>query len=87
MATKAIDPLPDRLPADRHAAFREKIFNISGAERKAMIDPDGICDDLARKTKPLKARQLGRYLYAWGLSSSVRANKLAMPLKAISGFL
>lgn len=64
MAAKAVDPLPDRFPADRHTALREKIFNISGAERKAVVEPDGIGDDLARKTQPLKARHLGRYLNA-----------------------
>jgi hypothetical protein len=64
MATKAIDPLPDRLAADRHAAFREKIFNISGAERKTMVRPNGVGDDLSRKTKTLQARHLGRHLHA-----------------------
>ncbi len=70
MAAKAIDPLSDRFPADRHTAFGEKIFTISGAQRKAMVDPDGVGNDLLRKTKALHAR---------AVNSSERADKLAIP--------
>lgn len=63
MTAKAVDPLSDRFPTDRHTAFREQIFNIGSAERK---------------TKVLQARHLGRHLYAWGLTNSDRATKLAM---------
>ena len=42
MAAKAVDPLPDRFPTDHHTALREQIFNIGSAERKPVVDPDGI---------------------------------------------
>ncbi len=61
VAAHAVNPLSDGFPADRHTAFSEQIFNIGGAKRKAMISPDCIGDDLARETKTLQTRYLGRY--------------------------
>jgi hypothetical protein len=39
VATEAIDPKPDCFPADNDVTFREQIFHVGRAERKAMISP------------------------------------------------
>ena len=39
-------PEADRLPADRDAALGEQIFDISVAEIEAIVEPDGITDDI-----------------------------------------
>ena len=39
-------PEADRLPADRDAALGEQIFDISVAEIEAIVEPDGIADDI-----------------------------------------
>ena len=78
MVAKAFRLLQDCFPTDQHATFGEEILDIRSAEFKAMVDPDSIGDDLARETKTLQARHLGRHLHAWGVTSSVRANKLAI---------
>ncbi len=84
MAAKAFDLLSDSFPAHRNSAFSEQIFNISSDECKAMVVPDSIGGDLARKTKTLQARHFfGRYSHARGLTNSEPANKLAMPCQQI----
>ncbi len=64
MAAKAVNPLADSFPANCYSALSKQVFDIGGAECKATVDPDGIGDDLARKTKTLQARHFGRYLHA-----------------------
>lgn len=56
-AAKAVDPLANGFAAVDYTAFGQKILDIRRAEGKPMIDPDRLCDDLARKTEPLQARQ------------------------------
>ena len=64
LAAKAVDPSSDGFPAEYHAALREQIFNICSTERKPVVDPDCIGDDLTRKTKTLQVRHFRRYLHA-----------------------
>src|SRR5258708_28273709 len=42
-------PLSDRLVADDEAAFGEEILNVTKAEMKAKVQPDGVSDDLGRE--------------------------------------
>ena len=56
-AAKAVDPLTNGFAADAHTAFGQKIRAIGRAEEEPMIDPDRICDDLARKAEPFQAWQ------------------------------
>ena len=39
MSTKAIDPEPDRFPADNHTPRSQQVFNASRANNKKMITP------------------------------------------------
>lgn len=55
METKAVHPFPDGFPADRHTSFGEQVLDISRAERKAVLDPDRIGDDLAREAVTFQA--------------------------------
>jgi hypothetical protein len=41
-------PLTDGLMADDDSAFGEEILNVTKAEMKAKIEPDGVSDDLGR---------------------------------------
>ncbi len=61
MAAKPVHSVPDGFPADHHAAFDQQILNIHHAERKAMIRPDLISDDFARKTVAFRVRHRARY--------------------------
>ncbi len=45
MATKAVHPFLDGLPADHHTSFGEQVLDISRAEREAEIDPDRVGED------------------------------------------
>ncbi len=42
-------PLPDGLVGDDDPALRQKILDLPKAQAKAMIEPDGVADDLGRK--------------------------------------
>lgn len=59
MAAKPVHPVPDGFPADHHAAFGQQILDICRAQRKPMVRPDGIGDDLAGKRKPFRRRIVG----------------------------
>ena len=43
-------PLPNRLVGDNDPALCQKIFDIAEAQAEPMIEPDGMADDLDRKT-------------------------------------
>jgi hypothetical protein len=47
MRTKAIDPQPDRFPADNHTALGQQVFDVSRAHCEAMVSPNSVCDDFA----------------------------------------
>jgi len=51
MRTKPVDPKANGFAADDDAALRKQVLDIRGAERKAMVGPVRMGDDLARKTK------------------------------------
>ena len=54
VAAKAVDPLTNGFAADDHTALGQKFFDIGRAEDEPMIDPDRICDDLARNRNPFR---------------------------------
>ena len=56
MRTKAVDPKPDALAADKHAALCQKVLDVSRAKGEAVPGPDGIGNDLPGKAKALQAR-------------------------------
>ena len=56
LRAKAVNPKPDALAADDHAALCQKVLDVSRAQGKAVIGPDGIGNDLTGKAKPLQAR-------------------------------
>lgn len=78
MATKAVHPFPDGLPADRHTSFGEQILYVSRAEREAMVDPDRIGDDLAWEAATFQAGHGGWRAHRKHLDSHETPNKLAM---------
>jgi hypothetical protein len=55
MCATSVDPKADRIAADDDTALRQMIFNIRRAERKAVVGPNSIGDDLARIAKTLQA--------------------------------
>ena len=86
VAAKAIHPFPDRFPADHHTPIGEKVLDIRRAEREAMVDPDGICNDFARETIAFQARHGGWYIHTQRLTKCRTANKLAIPGRPAGGF-
>lgn len=54
MAAKTVDSKTNGFPADKHAPFGKKIFNIGCAQSKPMVDSNRISNNLTRKTKTLK---------------------------------
>ena len=79
VAAKAVHPFSDRFPADHHTPIGEKILDIRRAEREAMVDPDGICNDFTRETVAFQARHGGWYIHTQRLTKHRSANKLAIP--------
>ena len=49
-STELDAPEPDGLVADGDAALREQIFNISVAQVKSVVQPDGIAYDIGRES-------------------------------------
>lgn len=64
MVVQAVYPLPNGCTADHNIAFSEKIFVIGGAEGKAMVDSDGLGNDLPWETQARQMRHFGRYFPA-----------------------
>ena len=83
VTAKAVHPFSDRFPADRHTPIGEKILDIRRAEREAMIDPDGICNDFTRETVAFQARHGGWCIHTQRLTNHRSANKLAIPAAGI----
>ena len=87
VATKAVHPQPNCLPADDHAAFGKQIFNIRCTQSKSVIRPNRIRDHLAWKTKPLQAWHDGWYFHCRFLRHQTSHINLAMPLRLIQDYL
>ena len=79
VAAKTVHPFPDCFPADHHTSIGEKVLDIRRAEREAMVDPDGICNDFTGKTVAFQARHGGWYIHTQRLTKRRTANKLAIP--------
>jgi hypothetical protein len=43
-------PESDRFTADCDAIFSEQIFDVSVAQIKTMVEPDGVADDIRRES-------------------------------------
>lgn len=80
MATKAVHPFPDRLPADRYTSFGEQVLDISRAEREAVVDPNRKGGDLAWEAVTFQAGHGGWSAHRKRLDSHETPNKLAMPI-------
>jgi len=65
MCAKPVDPKADRFAPDDNTALRQKIFNIGCAERKAVVGPDRIGEDLARIAKALQSPPKPTALSSW----------------------
>jgi hypothetical protein len=57
--TKAIDPQPDRFPANNHTALGQQVFDVGRAHCEAMVSPNSVCDDFARELEALQAQHTG----------------------------
>ena len=51
-------PQPDRFVGHRDATLGQEIFDIANAHTEAVIQPDGVADDLGRKSIPMVARRV-----------------------------
>ncbi|ESZ00181.1 hypothetical protein X737_39120 [Mesorhizobium sp. L48C026A00] len=65
MPAEAIEPKPDRLPADNDPALRKQVFHVGGAEGEPVIGRHRIRDNFPRKTKALEARMLVGSAIRW----------------------
>jgi hypothetical protein len=52
-STELDTPETDRLATDSNATFSEEILDIPVAEIKAIVEPDGVADDIGRETVAL----------------------------------
>jgi hypothetical protein len=78
MSTKAINPEPDSFTTDYHASLRQQILNISRSQCEMMVRPNGIGDDVTRKTEALQARHVCWNVHRVGIVCSNRTNNLAI---------
>ena len=76
---KPVHPFTHGFPADDYASLRQKILDISRAQRKPMIGPNGVGDNLTRKTLAFQARHLSSYVHGDPLNSIGAIRKLAIP--------
>ena len=53
LGAELLTPLSDGLVGDYDPALRQKVFNISEAQAESMIEPDGMADDIRRKSVSL----------------------------------
>ena len=51
---KTSDPIANRFTTDDHTTLRQQVFNVCTTERKTMISPNSVSDDVTGKTKPLR---------------------------------
>jgi len=58
LRTKLEAPKPDRFVGNRDAALGEKVFHIPKAETEAVVELDGVADDLGRKSISVVARRV-----------------------------
>jgi hypothetical protein len=52
-------PLPDRLVGDDDSSLRQEFLNVSEAQAEAVVQPDGVTDDLRRKPVSAVAASIG----------------------------
>lgn len=64
VSPKAVDPEADRLAAHDHASLSKQILDIRSAQRKPMVRPNRVGDDLTRMTIALQARHRCWYSHA-----------------------
>jgi len=83
MWTKAIDPQPDRLPADNHTALGQQVFDVGPAHCAAMVSPNSVLDDFPREPKALQAQYTGWDLNDFEIARSCRLNNLAKPFERL----
>ncbi len=50
MGSKLVAPQPDRFIADDNPSFSQQIFDISMTEIDSMIEPDGVLNNIRRKS-------------------------------------
>ena len=50
VGTELHPPLADCFAGNCEAALREEVLNVSKAETKAVVEPDGMADDFGRKS-------------------------------------
>lgn len=79
MSTKPVHPFANGFPADDYASLGEQVLYIRRAQRKPMLGPNGICDDLARETKAFQARHLNWNFHGHQPEELSRVNELAFP--------
>ena len=56
VATKSVHPKAHSFATDDDPSLGQQILNTRSTEREAMVDPNGIGNDLARIAKDLQAR-------------------------------
>ena len=76
------NPDPDRLVGDDDPALGEEIFDIAQAQSEAVICPDGVADDGARKAMPFEAGEIVKVQHPRGLPGVRGAINLTMPCVA-----
>jgi hypothetical protein len=52
-------PLPDGLVGDDDSSLRQELLNVSEAQAEAVVQPDGVTDDLRRKSVSAVAASIG----------------------------
>ncbi len=50
-------PSPDRFVGHENAAFSQQFFHFAETETKSMVEPDGVTDNVSRKTMTLVANR------------------------------
>jgi hypothetical protein len=53
LGAERLTPLSDGLVGDYDPALRQKVFNISEAQAESVIEPDGMADNIRRKSVSL----------------------------------
>jgi hypothetical protein len=83
MWTKAIDPQPDRVPAENQTALGQQVFDVGRAHGEAMVSPNSVCVDFAREPEALQVQHTRWHFHYVVITCSCKLNNLAIP---INGF-
>ena len=60
---KRLTPVPNRLVGHRDTPLGQQVLGIAEAETEAMVEPDGVADDLGLESIAVVVRRLAGHVF------------------------